>query len=157
MANVVATRPEKMSHPPETRVEARRTEWTRFFVPLGRLLFVAIFLLSALNHFSTQAVEYAAAAGVPMPNLVVPLWGIFAIAGGLSVLLGYHARIGAWLLVLFLVPVTLSMHKFWAATDPLVAQMQMAHFLKNASMVGAALMITYFGAGPLSFDARRGR
>jgi putative oxidoreductase len=80
---------------------------------------------------------------------------VIALAGGLSIVLGYHARIGGWLLVLFLVPVTLMMHKFWAATDPQMAQMQQAMFLKNVSMLGGALLIAHFGAGPLSLDARR--
>jgi uncharacterized membrane protein YphA (DoxX/SURF4 family) len=33
--------------------------------------------------------------------------------------------------------------------------MQLVNFMKNAAMLGAALMITHFGAGPLSIDARR--
>src|SRR5215471_4191336 len=60
---------------------------TRFLVPLGRLLFVAIFLLSAPNHFSKGVLGYAAGAGVPFPELLVPLSGILALVGGLSVLL----------------------------------------------------------------------
>ncbi|HZT42003.1 MAG TPA: DoxX family protein [Chthonomonadaceae bacterium] len=121
----------------------------------GRVLFSAIFLIAGLGHFSQQEIGYAAHAGVPMAGLLVPLSGLIALAGGLSVLLGYRARIGAWLLVLFLIPVTLMMHNFWAVKDPMQAQMQMAHFLKNLSMLGGALLITHFGAGPLSLDARR--
>ncbi len=33
--------------------------------------------------------------------------------------------------------------------------MQIAMFLKNMSMIGAALLISQFGAGPWSLDARR--
>jgi putative oxidoreductase len=157
MANVVATRPEKMPHPPETRVRERSTEWTRFLVPLGRLLFTAIFILSSLDLFSSRAVGYTAAAGVPAANLLVPLAGILALVGGVSVLLGYHARVGALLLVLFLLPVTLWMHRFWAVADPGAAQHQVTNFLKNTAMLGAALMLIYYGAGPLSLDAKRGR
>jgi len=80
---------------------------------------------------------------------------VIAIAGGLSVALGYRAKLGAWLLVLFLVPVTLAMHNFWTVTDPMMRGMQMALFMKNVSMLGAALLIAYFGAGPVSLDARR--
>jgi putative oxidoreductase len=69
--------------------------------------------------------------------------------------LGYRAKIGAWLLVLFLVPVTLMMHNFWAVKDPMMARIQMAMFLKNVTMLGGALLISQFGAGPLSLDARR--
>src|SRR2546422_7230278 len=68
--------------------------------------------------------------------------------------LHYKAEWGAWLIVLFLVPVTFMMHNFWTVSDPAVAQDQMAHFMKNLALIGSALFISYFGAGPLSLDAR---
>jgi putative oxidoreductase len=111
--------------------------------------------MSGFMHFSQQEIAYAANVGVPMARLLVPASGILALTGGLSILLGYRAKIGGWLLVLFLVPVTLVVHNFWAAKDPMTAQMQMVMFLKNVTMVGAALLISQFGAGPLSLDARR--
>jgi putative oxidoreductase len=55
----------------------------------------------------------------------------------------------------FLIPVTLAMHNFWAVKDPMTAQIQMAMFVKNMSMLGGALLISQFGAGPLSLDAKR--
>jgi len=124
-------------------------------VVLGRLLFAAIFLMAGLGHFSKQEIGYAAAQGVPLASIAVPLSGVLALAGGLSILLGYRAKLGAWLIVLFLVPVTVMMHNFWAVKDPMMAQMQMIMFMKNVAMLGAALLITQFGAGPLSLDARR--
>jgi putative oxidoreductase len=126
-------------------------------VVLGRLFFVLIFLMSGPLHFSKQDVAYAVSAGVPLASILVPLSGVLAIAGGLSILLGYRAKLGSWLLVIFLVPVTLMMHKFWGVQDPMMAQIQMAMFMKNVSMLGAALLITQFGAGPFSLDARRSR
>jgi putative oxidoreductase len=124
-------------------------------VLLGRLLFTMIFLLSAFSHFTNRVIGSAAAQGVPLASVAVPLSGIIALAGGLSILLGYHARIGAWLIVLFLVPVTLAMHRFWGISDPTVAQAQMIMFMKNLSIIGGALLISQFGAGPLSLDNRR--
>jgi putative oxidoreductase len=47
------------------------------------------------------------------------------------------------------------MHNFWAVKDPMMAQMQMAMFLKNVTMLGGALLISQFGAGRLSVDAKR--
>ncbi len=126
-----------------------------FITLAGRILFSIIFILSGFFHFSHQDIAYAAQAGVPMANFLVPASGILAQLGGLSILLGYRAKIGAWLLVLFLVPVTLAMHNFWAVKDPMMAQMQMAMFMKNVSMLGGALLISQFGAGPLSLDAKR--
>lgn len=126
-----------------------------YLVPLGRFLYSAIFLMTLFGHFSAGYIGYAAQAGVPAPGLLVPLSGVIAILGGLSITLGYKAKIGGWLIVLFLVPVTFKMHAFWAVTDPMMHGMQLAMFWKNVSMLGAALLITHFGAGPLSLDARR--
>jgi putative oxidoreductase len=47
------------------------------------------------------------------------------------------------------------MHKFWGIADPMMARMQQVMFMKNLSLLGAALLISYFGAGPLSLDARK--
>ncbi len=124
-------------------------------VLLGRFLYVLIFLMAAPNHFSKQTIAYAAAQGVPLASVAVPLSGTIALAGGLSILLGYRANFGAWLIVLFLVLVTPMMHKFWTVHDPMMAQTQMVMFMKNVALLGGALLITQFGSGPLSLDARR--
>jgi putative oxidoreductase len=68
------------------------------------------------------------------------------------VMFGYQTRIGAVLLIAFLVPVTFTMHNFWAIHEAGERQMQMINFMKNLSMLGGALIISYFGAGPLSVD-----
>lgn len=127
----------------------------KYLVLLGRICFAAIFIFAAPGHFKAQEIAYAAHAGVPLASLAVPVSGLMALAGGLSIALGYRAKIGAWLLVLFLVPVTITMHNFWAVTDPMMAQMQMAMFMKNVGLLGGALLLSYFGAGPLSLDERR--
>jgi|SRR5271165_4334711 len=126
-------------------------------VVLGRFFFALIFLPAGANHFSRQTIGFAASQGVPLASIAVPLSGVLAIAGGLSILLGYRAKLGAWLLVLFLVPVTLMMHKFWLVQDPMMAQIQMILFMKNVSMLGGALLISQFGPGRFSLDARRSR
>jgi putative oxidoreductase len=124
-------------------------------VLLGRLFFVLIFLMAGPNHFSSQTIGYAASQGVPLASIAVPLSGVLAIVGGFSILLGYRARIGAWLIVLFLLAVTPMMHRFWTVTDPMMQQMQMIMFMKNLAMLGGALLISQFGAGPWSLDGRR--
>ena len=131
------------------------SSFSSYLVPVGRALFAAIFIMSGPTHFFPATIAFAASQGVPLASLLVPLSGITAMLGGLSILLGYRARLGALLLVLFLVPVTLALHAFWKVTDPMMAQMQLAMFMKNVSMLGGALFIAYFGAGPVSLDARR--
>lgn len=125
----------------------------RYAVLAGRQLFSIVFIIASAHHFNPQAIASAARHNVPLPNILVPLSGVIALAGGISVLLGYRTRFGAWLLVIFLVPVTLMMHNFWAVWDPATSQIEKAMFMKNVTMVGGALLISYFGAGPLSLDA----
>lgn len=124
----------------------------KYAVIAGRILFAAIFIFSSLGHFKAETIAYAAFKGVPMASVLVPLSGLIELVAGLSILVGYRARIGGWLLVLFLVPVTLTFHRFWTIDDPMVRQLDMVNFLKNLSMMGAALMISYFGSGEFSID-----
>jgi putative oxidoreductase len=126
----------------------------RYSVLTGRVLFALLFVMAGFGNFSSQTIAFAAAQGVPFASVAVPFSAILALLGGLSIAFGYKAKWGAWLIVLFLVPVTLMMHNFWAVSDPAVAQDQMAHFMKNLALIGSALFISYFGAGPLSLDAR---
>jgi putative oxidoreductase len=125
----------------------------RYAAVAGRQLFSIIFIIASAKHFSSPTMAYAALHGVPLPGLLVPMSGAIALIGGLSVLLGYQTRIGAWLLVIFLVPVTLVMHNFWAEADPMAYQMEKGMFLRNVTMLGGALLISYFGPDPLSLDA----
>ena len=128
---------------------------TAYWAPLGRLLFSLVFLLAAPGHFTAQSIGYAASQGVPFANVLVPFTGILLFLGGLSVLLGFHARVGAILLALFLVPVTLVMHAFWAVDDAGAAQVQQIMFMKNLALLGGTLLILHFGSGPISLDERR--
>lgn len=121
---------------------------------LGRILFALIFLVAGPMNFSGKSIAFAASQGVPLASISVPLAGLIAVAGGLSILLGYRARIGAWLIVLFLAAVTPMLHNFWGVADPMMRQMQFVMFLKNLSMLGGALFISQVGAGPWSLDAR---
>jgi putative oxidoreductase len=139
------------------RSEVSRTTsaTTALLTLVGRFFYVLIFLMAGTGHFSKQAIGYAASQGVPLASVAVPLSGFLALAGGLSILLGYRVKVGAWLIVLFLVPVSLMMHRFWAVSDPMTAQIQQIMFMKNMSMLGGALLISQFGAGRWSLDARR--
>ena len=118
------------------------------------MLFALIFLMSGPMHFSRQTIAYAASQGVPLASIAVPFSGLLALVGGLSILLGFRAKIGAWLIAVFLVGVT-PMHNFWAVTDPMMRQMQLVLFMKNVAMFGGALLISQLGSGPWSLDTRK--
>ena len=125
--------------------------------PIARISFALLFVISGLTHFQPGTVAYAASAGVPCANVLVPASGLLAIVAALMVATGYRARLGAAGLVAFLVPVTFAMHKFWAIPDPMMASLQQVMFFKNISLIGAALYFVYAGAGAYSLDARTRR
>ena len=147
--------------PTSIQVERARASVTRLssqpaiLALAGRVLFSLIFIVASFGDFTQKNINYAAEAGVPYASVLVPLAGVISLIGGLCILLGFYTRVGAWLIVIFLIPVTVFMHNFWATADAAARADQLAHFLKNVSMLGAALFIAYFGAGPMSIDRRR--
>ena len=61
------------------------------------------------------------------------------IGGGLMLLTGYKARYAALVIAVWLVPVTLVFHNFWAV--PAAQQQdQMINFLKNLAIIGGLLV-----------------
>ena len=119
----------------------------------GRVLISLVFITSGFSHLKNlgYTAQAAAASGMPAPKLLALLASLFALLGGLGVALGFRAEIGAVLLLLFLVPVTLTMHPFWKYSDPMESANHKAHFMKNVALIGAALFILYTGPGPFSF------
>ena len=66
---------------------------------------------------------------------------------------GLYARVGALVLALYLIPVSLVFHDFWNVAGPERAG-QMADFLKNVALAGGLLLIVAHGAGRHSLDER---
>jgi putative oxidoreductase len=86
---------------------------TAWLTLLGRLFLGLMFLVSGLNKMAdpqgTQ--QYMAAMGMTWATFLFYL-GATAVelVGSLSLLLGYRARIGGWLLFVFMIPTTLVFH-----------------------------------------------
>ena len=122
---------------------------------VGRFCFTLIFFISGVTHF-TDVQGYAGMMPEYMPwrEFWVLISGVVELAGAAMILFNWQARLGAWLLVLFLVPVTIVVHGIGlvvAETD-LMSQIQTSFFLKGVAMTGGALLISQFGVshpGPL--------
>ena len=82
---------------------------------IGRILFAFMFLSSGINHLvkAEAMAGYAAYKKVPAPKLANALSGILMVLGGLSVILGVYADLGALVLAALLVIMALKMHDFW--------------------------------------------
>jgi putative oxidoreductase len=130
---------------------------------LGRVLLSAIFLMSAAANHIPRFNEDAGMLAGKIQGLIkdAPPWLpqvamggaiAFMILGGVSVLVGFKARIGALLLFLFLAAATYFFHDFWNAGGEAYAN-QMIHFMKNAAIAGGMLFVVANGGGAWSLDA----
>jgi putative oxidoreductase len=110
---------------------------------LGRILFGGFFILFGGRHFFRLAAmtPFVAAKGVPLPELAILGSGFVAVLAGLSILLGFRPQLGVALVPLFLIPVSATMHNFWADTNPSVRQTNEGHFGKNVAILAGALML----------------
>ena len=72
--------------------------------------------------------------------MAIVLSGLLLAIAGFSLLLGLYPNVGVGALVLFLVPVTIIMHAFWADHDPQRRQMDLINFTKNMALLGSSLM-----------------
>lgn len=123
---------------------------------VGRVFIVTIFLLSAVANKipNFQGVsQYMASEGVPAPQFMLTGAILFLIAGSLSIALGYRARIGAGMLLIFLALATYFFHDYWTFEGE-AAQAQTIQFMKNLSMMGTMLFIIANGSGKWSLDDR---
>jgi len=123
---------------------------------LGRVMLAFIFLMSAVGNKIPQfeaTAGYMAAEGVPLPKLMLVGAIAFLILGSLSVIAGFKARLGAALLLVFLVLATYFFHDFWTFEGQ-ERQTQMIQFMKNISLMGAMVFLIANGPGALSWDQR---
>lgn len=122
----------------------------RYLPLLGRILTGAPFLLSGLGKLAsyTATVGFIGSVGLPLPQLGWVIAIIVELGGGTLLLLGFRARFIASVLAAFALATAIFFHHNFAD------QNQMIHFLKNIMILGGLLQIVYFGAGPLSLDAR---
>ena len=150
------------ANPAPTSMSSGRTglEWTGInaavesFAPLlGRILLSSIFLMSAIHKMTDWAGTEKLMADKGMTMVPFFLAGAFTLelVGSLSLLLGYKARWGALLLILFLIPVTVVMHDFWHYQGKM-QQDQMMNFIKNVAILGGLFLALGFGSGRYSAD-----
>ncbi len=114
----------------------------------ARALFTSLFFISGITHF-TNIPYYVSLMPeqFPFPVFWVVLSGVVELAAAAMILFDWLPRLGGWLLVIFLVPVTIVVHGYEMinAQDEVIYALQQAHFLKGFALTGAALLITQLG------------
>jgi putative oxidoreductase len=112
---------------------------------VGRILFALLFLDNGWAHMAKreQMVPFGRSIGAPVAHISVPFTGLMMVVGGVLIILGVWADLGALLLVLFLPAAGYLGHPYWRDTDPMMRAAQKAQFWKNIALAGAALFFLY--------------
>ena len=114
----------------------------------GRIMFTLIFFLSGITHFTSLS-DYVALvpAAIPFRTFWVMISAVVELIGATLIVTNTYPRLGAWLIAIFLVPVTVTVHGtgMVSAPDAQMRAIQTSFFLKGVTMTGAALLITQFG------------
>lgn len=116
--------------------------------PAARTLISLIFVTSGLSKISAYADTQAWMDAMGVPGALLPLVIALEVIAGISVILGWKARIAAFLLAGFSIVSALLFHNNFAD------QAEMTNFMKNLAIAGGFLSIVAHGAGAYSLDNR---
>lgn len=124
---------------------------------MARLMMVLLFLPAGISKIGGFAgtVGYIASVGLPFAALGAVIAIVVEVGGSLALLAGFQTRWAAFILAVFTLVSGLFFHQFWAAAPDHV-MVQQIMFFKNVAIAGGLLMLSAFGAGLWSLDARRG-
>jgi len=136
-------------------------------VLLARLFLSGIFLVSGamkMMHWQETekelvkvlsdwqvALSFSTAAQITLSNmmawapLLLMLATLLELLGGLLLLFGVKEKLGAFLLILFLIPVTFVFHQFWFLEGS-AYDLQIAFFFRNVAIMGGLIMVVIHGA-----------
>lgn len=121
--------------------------------PAGRLLIALLFIPAGYGKLTAAEAtsQYMASGGLPAWPTLAVLVGLFEIAAGLALLVGFMQRWSALALAVFTLLATVLFHNFWAA-PPEQQFVQQLMFFKNLAAVGGLLFIASIGSSPWSVD-----
>lgn len=126
------------------------------FSLLGRVCISAMFLWACyekIKHWGAT-VAYMKEKNVPKLNLVLPTSVGVKILGGLMILLGWHAHLGALLLLVVTIASALFLHPFWKEHGSDRA-LEKALFMKELAIIGGLFLILALGAGHFGISSGR--
>ena len=124
----------------------------------ARILLAFMFIMAGFSKLGDLpgTMAYTASGGLP-GFFAIPAIAL-EILGGLAILVGFQTRWVAAALAAFTVIAGYLYHFVPAQGMEGYAQMaEMSHFFKNVTIAGGFLMLTAFGPGNLSVDARGDR
>ena len=110
----------------------------------GRCLIVASFLIAGVSNLTPARIKdhigRMAAFGTPLPAAAFWIGIAMQFAGCALLIAGWHADIGACLLIVFTVAATLIFHRFWQKPEP-QRNLSRIMFLNNTAALGGLLLL----------------
>jgi putative oxidoreductase len=145
----IADEPDELIH------EVHGSSWQATMSLLGRLLIAAIFLMSGIAKLTDTpgTVAHMTSMGIPYADTLAVVAGVAEVLGGISIAVGLLTRIGAFGLILFMIPTTLIFHAFWNYHGE-ERLPQMVNFMKNLAIIGGLATLVAFGAGRFRLGRR---
>ncbi len=122
---------------------------------LGRALISVIFYFEAYDKifYMTPTKASMTALGITWnQNLLIYGSGFCLILGATLILLGYRSGFGAFLILLYWIPLTIILDKFWEIplSDHETRRSVALHFMKNIAITGGLLLLFVNGSGRFS-------
>jgi putative oxidoreductase len=118
---------------------------------LGRILLSFIFFFEAYDYFAYERLNKEAMIIYGLTwNQDFLLYGaiLLLLLGALMVLLGYRMRLGAFLLMIYWVPLTFIVHDFWTEESGTAEfRLQSLLFMKNIAITGGLLIVATHTSG----------
>ena len=142
--------PDRLSLPLDERVAGGRAIWL-----MGRLLIGGLFFMSgvekvkSLDHFAASLVKSGISDS--MAVVLAPVAAGAETIGGLCIALGLATSWASLMMIAFTIVAAFVSHRFWEFQGDM-AQLQMAHFMKNMMIVGTFCLLYVSGGGPCSID-----
>lgn len=124
----------------------------------GRMILGLYFILpgALLKIADMQGTsEYMASKGMVLIPVFLGLTILLQLGGGLAVLVGYQAKIAAFLLAGLTLVISIVMHDFWDVQEAVQRGHETQNFVKNMGIMAGLLVMAGLGAGPFSIDNRK--
>jgi len=135
-----------------TAIDKKISDFSDILLLAARILVGVLFLVAAYNKFKGLGgtTAYFTKLGVPEPSIMTYVVPTFEALVGVLVIIGYHVRLVALAIAIFVVVAALIAHTNFVDGN------QLNHFLKNLAIAGGCLALLVGGAGAYSIDARKG-
>ena len=132
---------------------------------IARILLSFIFILSGFGKLADPAATAGmiTGAGLPAATLLAYVAGLFELASGIAILVGFQTAIVGWLVAAFCVFTGAVFHSGTVAVPGWpegalgwINTLNQIMMMKNFTMAGAYILLATVGAGAISLDARLG-